>query len=297
MGAKCYKVSVVIPHYNQKKYMLKILLPSLANQTFGNYEVIIIDDCSTDKSVVEYIKSFIDDHKNMRLIENTTNMRFIKTVNRGIKLATGEYICLLNSDTEVRSNFIERNVEILDADAAIVALSCTIVDRYGNNWFSGGVFKSGAPLNLEDDFEGIRPVDFVAGTAAFYRREIFNKIGFFDEYYRMYHEDVEFGLRIKTETNYKTCAFSEKLVVHYIVSSIPGREVSYLGARNHILMVRKYFPSLLPSVILKYSNSTAKDLVKDVLGLHPYVLRYHLVVPIGIVAGLLKKMPHHNSQM
>lgn len=264
---------------------LKTVLPSIANQTFKDYEVIVIDDCTPDRSAVEYIKAFIKDHKNMRLVENVENMRFIKTVNKGIRLSNGEYVCLLNCDTEVKNNFVERNVEILDADPSIAGLSCTIVDRYGKSWWTGGSFKRGFAVNLTDDFEGIRSVDFVAGTAAFYRKDVFDKIGLFDESYRMYHEDVEFGLRIRAETNRKTCAFSDKLVIHYQLNSIPGPESSYLLTRNHIFMVRKYCPQLLPRVVFKL-------LIKDILGLHPYLFLLNLFgfrrMFRGILAGLLK---------
>lgn len=281
------KASIIIPHYNQVKF-LKMVLPSIANQTFNDYEVIIIDDCTPDPSAVEFIKMFIKDYKNMRLVENTENLRFIKTVNKGIKLSNGEYVCLLNCDTEVKSNFVERNVEILDSDPSICGLSCIIVDRYGKNWWSGGGFTKGYPVNLTDDFQGIRSVDFVAGTAAFYRKEIFRKIGLLDESYRMYHEDVEFGLRVRDRTNYKLCAFSDKLVIHYHVNSIPGPEVRYLLDRNHLWMVRRYYPRLLPRVILAYSARVVRLLLGDILGIHPLGFCCHLVAaPKLLLVGLL----------
>ena len=265
---------------------MKIVLPSIANQTFKDYEVIVIDDCTPDRSAVEYIKAFIKDHKNMRLVENAENMRFVKTVNKGIRLSNGEYICLLNQDTEVKSNFVERNVEILDSDASIGGLSCIIVDKYGKNWWSGGSFKEGYSVNLTDDFEGIRPVDFVAGTAAFYRKAVLEQIGLFDESYGMYHEDVEFGLRIKAETDYKACAFSDKLVVHYHVDSIRP-EVYYLLNRNGVLVVRKYYPQLIPRrAILKWSAEYVRLLGKDVLGLHRQLFFCHLAGFRGKLAGL-----------
>jgi GT2 family glycosyltransferase len=244
------RVTIIIPHYNQKE-CLKTLLPSVANQTFKDYEAIMIDDCTPDRSAVEYIKDFAKDHDSIRLVENTENMRFVKTVNKGIKLATGDYICLLNSDTEVKDNFIQRNVEILDSDASIAGLSCIITDQHGKNWFSGGRYKLGVPINLRDDFQGLRSADFVAGTAAFYRREVFDKVGLFDEHYIMYHEDVEFGLRIRAKTDYRLCVFSDKLVTHYLVPSIPSSDLSYYLNRNLVLLARAYDPKSLPILALR----------------------------------------------
>jgi hypothetical protein len=252
MEAVTPKVSIIIPHYNQVE-CLNRLLPTVANQTFQNYEVIIIDDFTPDRSAPQYIRSLIKDYPRMRLVENMENMRFVRTCNRGIELARGDYVCLLNQDTEVRSNFVQRNVEIMDADPSIGALCCIVVDKDGNNWFTGGRFKNGYPVNLADDFRGIRTVDFVAGTACFYRKEVFNKIGLFDEDFTMYHEDVEYGLRMKAKTSYKACTFAEKLVVHYVVPSIPRRDLYYYINRNHIMLLRRYGKRYIPKIILLYS--------------------------------------------
>jgi GT2 family glycosyltransferase len=258
------KVTIIVPHYNQKE-CLKTLLPSIADQTFEDYEVIIIDDCSPDKSAVEYIRDFIKDRKNMSLLENTENMGFVRTCNKGIKLACGGYICLLNQDTVVKSSFAERNVAIMDADPSIGALSCIIVDKDGNNWSSGGSFRAGFPVILRDDFEGVRSVDYIAGTGPFYRREVFDKIGLLDEHYVMYHEDVEFGLRMRARTEYKACVFSERLVKHYVVPSIPTSAFQYYIGRNNILLARGYSPRHIPRVLVGNLRQAANFLLVAVL--------------------------------
>lgn len=282
------RVSIIIPHYNQKE-CLRTLLLSVANQTIPDCEVIILDDRTPDESVVEYIETLIADHKNMRLVRNAENMRFIKTVNKGLTLANGEYICLLNSDTELGSSFIQRNVEVLDADATIGALSCVVVDKDGRNWFSGGILRSGFPITLTDDFQGIRSVDWVAGTAVFYRRDVFDRIGIFDESYRMYHEDVEFGLRMRAQTSYRACTFAEKLVTHYVVPSIPTSELFYLLRRNHILMLREHLPRYLPRAALSYFVETARALAGSLITANPKKFRLALSGLHGVLAGLVKR--------
>ena len=284
------KVSIIIPNYNGKEH-LGILLPSIADQTFNDYEVLIIDDCSPDKSAVEYIMSFVKDHKNMRLIENERNMGFVKTCNKGIKLASGEYICILTNDTEVAGNFIQRNVEIMDADSSIGVLSCTIIDKDGNNWFTGGRFEKGFPFNLTDDFQGVRTVDWVAGTACFYRREVFDGAGPLDEGFFVYHEDIEFCLRVRSKTNYKVCAFSDKLVTHYSGGSM-GRRMSYYLTRNHILLVRMYCPKYLPKVLAYRFKETLKSVGSPVrLSLRYFAWRAIITINAirGIVDGLIGK--------
>jgi GT2 family glycosyltransferase len=286
------KVSIIIPHYNKVKY-LKRLLSSVANQTFQNYEVIIIDDFTPDTSAPGQIKEFIKAYPNMRLAENRENIGFVKTCNKGINLAKGDYVCLLNQDTEVKDNFVQRNVEIMDADLLIGGLSCIIVDKDGRNWFTGGKFIKGHPVNLLDDFQGIRTVDFVAGTASFYRKEVFDKIGLFDEDFAMYHEDVEFGLRMKSKTDYKACTFGEKLVVHYVVPSILRGDFYYYANKNHMILVRRYGRRYITKTILLLSIRSLRQIANLLLlsvaqrDLKPILCWLY---PIrGVLDGVIKK--------
>jgi len=294
-----YKVSVVIPNYNGRE-ALQRLLPSIANQTFDDYEVIIIDDFSPDRSVLEYIKTFIEKHGNMRLVENGENLGFVRNCNEGIRLASGDYICILTNDTEVASNFVERNVEKLDDDSSIGVLSCIIVDQRGKNWFSGGSFQAGLLVNLHDDFQGIRTADYVAGTACFYRREVFGKVGLLNEYFYMYHEDVEFCLRVRDKTDYKICMFSDKLVTHYLRCLEPGqpdlahraRIASYYGPRNSMVILRRYGPKYIPKVLLYNLWEIVRFLTLVLLKPKPKLLlsffQFIIFFIMGISAGLVK---------
>jgi len=249
-----YKVSVIIPNYSRRDY-LERLLPSIADQTYDDYEVIIVDDCSPDREAVEYAKSFIKNHEHMHLVENEENMGFVKTCNKGFRLARGEYICQLTNDTVVKRDFVKKNVRIMEADSLIGVLSCIIVDEEGKIWSSGGSLNVGLEMSVRDDFNGIRMVDFVPGTACFYRKEIFDKIGFLNESFVMYHEDVEFCMRVKHKTNYRVCMFSDKLVTHYVKSrALVSKKVCYYMYRNLTLVRKQYFPMTLPRLFLFYAR-------------------------------------------
>lgn len=286
------KVTIVIPNYNGREY-LERLLPSIANQTYDSYEVIILDDCSPDRSTVEYIKAFVRDRDNMRLVENKENLGFVRNCNKGFSIASGEYICLLNNDTEVKSNFVQRNVEILDADSSIGVLSCVIVDQHGHIWFSGGEFKAGLRVNLTDDFQEVRSVDWVAGTAPFYRRDLLDKVGFLSEAYFMYHEDIEFGLRVRTKTDYRLCMFSEKLVTHYLEHLEPGspklERLHYYGHRNHILLLRSYCRKYIPKVLLLYLREIVRLLAGSLVGPRPRSFHIVTLIVRGTLRGLVDR--------
>ncbi|MDM7998655.1 MAG: glycosyltransferase family 2 protein [Dehalococcoidia bacterium] len=246
------EVSVVVPNYNGKEHLAR-LIDSLAAQTFKDYEVIFVDDCSSDRSVPSTIQELVGRHANMRLVENERNVGFVKTCNRGIALADGQYVCLLNNDTEVAREFVARNVATMEADPSIGILSCVVVDRNGDNWFSGGAINRGIPIILHDDFTGVRPVDWVAGTACFYRREVFDKAGPLNEDLFMYHEDVEFCLRVRKSTGYRACMFSDKLVTHYRDdAAVKNRDFYYYSARNRALVLKQYFPKRAYAVRLLF---------------------------------------------
>jgi GT2 family glycosyltransferase len=162
------------------------------------------------------------------------------------------------------------------------------VDKDGKNWFTGGMFEKGLSVNLQDDFQGIRMVDWVAGTACFYRREVFDKMGLFDEDFLMYHEDVEFGLRMKAKTNYKSCMFAERLVVHYLVPSIPRGDFYYYIMRNHIMLAKRYGKRYIPKILLYNLRQIRSMLLASVARPDRKSLIFSLYMVRGTLAGLIK---------
>jgi len=292
VGNRKCKVSIIIPNYNRKDH-LERLLPSIADQTFDDYEVTIIDDCSADREAVKYIKTFIKAHDHMHLVENPENLGFVKTCNKGFRLANGEFICLLTNDTDVTRDFIVKNVRIMEADSSIGVLSCIISDEDGNIWSSGGRLDKGwREMNRQDDFEGIRPADFIPGTACFYRKEVFERVGLLNEYFVMYHEDVEFCLRVKHKTDYRVCMFSDKLVAHYIQSrGIWSKQKCYFLFRNLIFVLKQYSPKLIPEFLFSYLRVMAQFVLRSMLQRNP---GYFLLTPYiikGAVHGLIQKIP------
>lgn len=95
-NTKNHFFSIIIASYNYEKY-IRSTLDSLIEQTYNNFEVIIVDDGSTDKSI-EIINQYLKYHKNIKLFTNDTNKGLPETINRGIEEAKGEYICFCESD-------------------------------------------------------------------------------------------------------------------------------------------------------------------------------------------------------
>ena len=104
------KVSVIMPSYNKEKYIGKAM-ESIIRQTYSDWELIIIDDCSSDNSV-KVIHSFQD--KRIRFYENTCNIGIAENRNRGIELANGKYIALLDADDISLPRRLEKEVDYLE---------------------------------------------------------------------------------------------------------------------------------------------------------------------------------------
>lgn len=102
------KISIITASYNYENF-IKETIQSILNQTYQDWELIVIDDCSTDNSV-EVIKSFKDDR--IKLIVNEKNLGLAATVRRGIENATGEWIAFLESDDIWEKDCLEKRVEV-----------------------------------------------------------------------------------------------------------------------------------------------------------------------------------------
>lgn len=111
-------VSVIVPNYNYAKFLNK-RLDSIFNQSYSNIEVILLDDCSTDNSA-EILKSFEDHHRVSHYLRNTVNSGspFLQW-NKGISMATGDYIWIAESDDFCDIHFLEKLVLILNKDEEI----------------------------------------------------------------------------------------------------------------------------------------------------------------------------------
>lgn len=110
------RVTVLMPVYNGESY-LREAIESILNQTYKDFELLIINDGSTDKSL-EIINSFQDSR--IRLVNNEVNLKLIRTLNKGLDLATGEYIARMDSDDIAHPRRLELQVKTMDEDKEIV---------------------------------------------------------------------------------------------------------------------------------------------------------------------------------
>jgi len=245
-----YKVTIVIPNFNGEAY-LKGCLDSLEKQTEKHFEWIIIDDCSTDQSV-----NLIRHYPEVRLFINQKNSGFAYSVNRGIKLASAPYVLLLNNDVEVANDFVEQLYKRIHQNAKIFSVSSQMIrfkerdklDDTGDFYhILGWAYKRGDGKSITTNQKASAVFSTCAG-AGIYRRAIFDEIGYFDEAYFAYLEDVDVSYR-GLIYGYKN-VYEPKAICYHIGSATTAQGEKYspfkvkLSARNNVYTAYKNMPFL-----------------------------------------------------
>ncbi|MGB9979564.1 glycosyltransferase family 2 protein [Methanobacterium sp.] len=241
------KVSIIIPNFNGKKF-LKTCLDSIKNQNYLFYDVIIIDNASSDGSVM-YIQ---ENYPEFTLIQNKENLGFAAAVNQGIKTSSSEYMFLLNNDVEIEHNSISNLLKCIEKDESIFAVSSKMIqyndrskiDDAGDEYtILGWTRKVGDGKSL-DLYNAERETFSACAGAALYRKSILDKIGYFDENFFAYMEDVDISYRARIK-GYK-CVYCPEAVVYHLGSGTSGSKYNEfkirLAARNNVYMPYKNMP-------------------------------------------------------
>lgn len=216
------KVSIIIPSYNHQKFIVNAI-NSVINQTYQNWEVIIVDDGSTDAT--KNVLSVIND-KRIK-IHFQSNCGAHEAINRGIKLATGDYISILNSDDEYQPSRLEECVYFLQNNPTIGLVSTwiEIIDQAGKKIGIKKGWGNYLPWDIPDiqnsylrekNFaKNLFCTNFVSTTSnIFMNRDVFNKVGKFRNL--RYAHDWDFLLRSADKVN---CQLLEKPLVKYRLHS------------------------------------------------------------------------------
>jgi len=289
------KLSIIIVNWNTQA-LLKQCLDSITGEYHryhkyhkyhkqGNdlsLEVIIVDNGSNDDSVDVIQKSklkYQNQYLEFKIILNTENLGFGKANNQGIKVATGDYIMLLNSDTIVKAQAIELLVEYLNTHPATAVVGPKLLNADGTSQANCGhfpnLFVSFIMLFVEKlalkevvrySPNTVTTVDWLMGAAVLARREVFDKIGGLDEGIFMYMEEVEWFYRVN-RGGYKVEFYPKSEITHL------GRGSSKSGRKDPILNIyrglihfyKKHYSKT--SLILLLTMLKLKALLSYILGI------------------------------
>lgn len=244
-------VSVIIANYNGKKYLEKCL-SSVLETLYSNFEVIFVDNGSTDGSL-EILREFQSDSR-MRIVENGVNMGYAMGNNVGIVFARGDYVVFLNNDTIVEPDWLTELVNVMESDVSIGAAqsklllmdSPTQLDSAGNFLdFSGTTYERG---KYEEDVGKYEVGEIFAckGASMIVRHQVLDRLGVFDPDYFFYYEETDLCWRFRL-AGYRIVFAPSSIVYHKSGGSIPtdGHQMFsfhvYLLNRNRIATLLKNY--------------------------------------------------------
>lgn len=240
--------SVIIPTYNGLRHMATVL-DALARQTFADYEVIVIDDASSDATA-----EFVAEHyPGVRLIVNRRNLGFAGSCNTGAAASRGRYIVLLNNDTEPQEDWLAELAQASAAhpEAAIVASKLLLYDRRDTLHTTGDLLGSdGIPRNRgvweadHGQYDAAGAIFSGCGGASAYRKDLWQALGGFDEDFWMYLEDVDLGFRARL-LGCEVVFAPQARVYHRLSASGGDTLASYYVGRNTIWLIAKNMPRSL----------------------------------------------------
>lgn len=216
-------VSIVILSYNTKDLLLECLSSLKKNLKKNTYEVIVVDNASTDDSV-QALKKIKSTTPQFTLIENEKNGGFTKGCNQGAQKAKGTYIVFLNSDTRITDDsihdmalYMEKNSQVGVLGGMLKNSDGTMQRSYGSFYTLGSLclFLFGGDRGelLLQKHTSEADVDWVSGGFMMVRKEVFDKVKGFDEHIFMYIEDMELCFRIK-KAGFGVYVYPHAQVIH-----------------------------------------------------------------------------------
>ena len=259
MAASEPRVSIVIPNRDGSTprdglVFLELVRDTLAVQSLRDFEVIVVDNGSSDGSVA-FLR---EDWPDAKVVELGENRGFSAAVNSGVAAGRGPYVALLNTDIELSPDWLELLVEELEGDSRLGFVTGKVMrhddrdllEQAGHDFFTCGRFEPhGLDERDEGQYDERRATPVVTAAAALYRREALEDVGGFDEDYFLYCEDGDACLRMLLR-GYTGLYVPEPKAFHVRGGTVgPGREVPrFFLVRNGLVTVLKDLPA---SVLLR----------------------------------------------
>ncbi len=254
-------VSIIIPTWNRRDLVVECLR-SLERQTFREYEVIVVDDGSTDDTVETLHRDF----PRIKVDRRETNQGFAKAVNAGMRQAKGEWIFLLNNDVTLEPSCLELLLHrATETNADMIAPLILWKDSPETIYSAGDrMGVNGRPESIgfrspRAEFTFPESIFGVSAAAGLYHSRIFNAVGLLDETFLAYFEDSDLCFRARLAGF--SAALATKAVAYHVGSASIAGKTWWRSAqcfRNHGLLIIKNMP--LP-LLIRYSPALLRERV------------------------------------
>jgi GT2 family glycosyltransferase len=249
--------SIIIPNYNGEKFLEKCI-GSILSSSYGTFELIIIDNNSSDNSL-KILNNFAKD-KRVKIIPLSQNVGFAPANNIGIKHSKGEFLVFINNDTYVDAKWLSELIKIYTLDENVAAIQCMLL-----NMVSSGVYSMGGSLDYSGHYVPIECVwnnspimktqnrlFWGSGAALSIRRSVLEKTGGFDAC--LPNDEVDLCWRINLQGG-KILLATQAIVYHFGSGSFGNRLSArriYYSERSMLTSCFRNFDSCSFSVALLY---------------------------------------------
>lgn len=217
-SSECPIVSIVIPVHNQWDFTHSCLASIIQHSGDVEYEIIIADDVSTDRTVdIDQLVTGVT------VVRNTTNLGFLRNCNNAAMAARGKYLLFLNNDINVQPGWLLPLVTLMETDQSIGITGSKLVYPDGMLQEAGGIIwkdASGWNFGWRDNPENpeynyVKDADYISGASIMVRRDLWEKVGGFDERYApAYFEDTDLAFQARS-LGYRVVYQPKSVVVHF----------------------------------------------------------------------------------
>ncbi|MBF0343477.1 MAG: glycosyltransferase [Nitrospirae bacterium] len=210
--------SIIIPVHNNLLFTFNCLKSILENTTPHTYEVIVVNNASTD-----HTSSLLEGILNIRTISNDFNAGYGAACNQGAKEARGKYLLFLNNDTMVAEGWLDALLEVMSTNGKAGAVGSRLIYPDGRLQEAGGIiFSDGSGCNYgrgenadEPAYNYLKEVDYCSGASLLITRELFETLNGFDpQYDPAYYEDADLCFSVR-KAGYKVIYQPKSVVVHF----------------------------------------------------------------------------------
>lgn len=240
-------ISIVIANYNGEKY-LGTCLTSLLRSSTKDYEIIVIDNNSTDSSI-EIVNEFAKKNHRIKILRNKTNQGVPFSRNKAIKKAAGDILIFLDNDTKVDKNWLKGIIQTFLSDETIGALQCKIFDfnkadviqEVGMKLYPYTGFGTPLGRGEKDHGQFAKPQEIIAlGAALAVRKEVARKVGGFDRKLTHTTDDLDFSWRIWI-AGFRVVLAPNSKVYHYTKIHKSNYKMYFHLSKNSLRMITKNY--------------------------------------------------------
>lgn len=229
------RVSVVISAYGKSEYTLRCLASLKASEPSCDYEVLVIEDASGDEDALR-----VSEVAGVEFIANEVNLGYLRSNNKACALARGEFVLLLNNDTEVLPGAIDALVALADRKPRAGLIGAKLLYPDGRLQEAGGILWSdGSAWNfgrlqrpMQPQFNYVRQTDYCSAACILVRKTLWDELKGFDEHYLpAYCEDSDLAMRVR-EAGFEVWFQPAALVIHFEGVS-HGTDTQGDGVKRH----------------------------------------------------------------